>query len=174
MPLFSKQKKAKLFFDKLSPLYDMINPIVYPTSMREELISHIEGPRILDFGVGTGYTTKEFPQAVGIDLSMKMMRRAKGYRGQLLRADFLKVPFKRACFDTIISVGSFYYLPDPIEGLQISNYLLKKGGIVLLLSPNYMLTIFQPFIHIYSHQDYRALFHKTGFKPEIIKSVENL
>ena len=171
MGLFSTPFRAKLFFDTLSRLYDVINPVVYPASMREELISHIEGTRILDFGVGTGYTTKRFPQAIGIDLSMKMMRRAKDYRGQLIRADFLKSPFKGSRFDTIISAGSFYYLPDPLEGLRIFNRLLKSGGIVLLLCPNTTLRFFKPFVHIYSHQSFKDLFSKTGFTPEIIKTT---
>ncbi len=171
MGLFSTPFRAKLFFDTLSRLYDVINPVVYPASMREELISHIEGTRILDFGVGTGYTTKRFPQAIGIDLSMKMMKRAKDYRGQLIRADFLKSPFKGSRFDTIISAGSFYYLPDPLEGLRIFNRLLKSGGIVLLLCPNTTLRFFKPFVHIYSHQSFKDLFSKTGFTPEIIKTT---
>jgi len=171
MGLFSTPFRAKLFFDALSRLYDVINPVVYPASMREELISHIEGTRILDFGVGTGYTTKRFPQAIGIDLSMKMMRRAKDYRGQLIRADFLKSPFKGSRFDTIISAGSFYYLPDPLEGLRIFNRLLKSGGIVLLLCPNTALRLFKPFVHIYTNQEFRTLFNKTGFTPEIIKTT---
>jgi len=171
MGLFSTPFRAKLFFDALSRLYDVINPVVYPASMREELISHIEGTRILDFGVGTGYTTKRFPQAIGIDLSMKMMRRAKDYRGQLIRADFLKSPFKGSRFDTIISAGSFYYLPDPLEGLRIFNRLLKSGGIVLLLCPNTALRLFKPFVHIYTNQEFRTLFNKTGFAPEIIKTT---
>ena len=139
--------------------------------MREELLSHVEGERILDFGVGTGYTTGRFPHAVGIDLSMKMMNRAKDYRGQLVRADILKPPFKGEGFDTIISAGSFYYLPDPLEGLRSLHYLLKDKGIILFLSPNTVLSIFKPFVHIYTHQEYRDLFNETGFTTEIVKTT---
>jgi hypothetical protein len=42
MPVFSKQNKARLFFDGLSSLYDVINPLVYPSGMRDELLSHVE------------------------------------------------------------------------------------------------------------------------------------
>ena len=171
MPIFSKQHKARFFFDGLSSLYDIINPLIYPASMREELLSHVEGERILDFGVGTGYTTGRFPHAVGIDLSMKMMNRAKDYRGQLVRADILKPPFKGEGFDTIISAGSFYYLPDPLEGLRSLHYLLKDKGIILFLSPNTVLSIFKPFVHIYTHQEYRDLFNETGFTTEIVKTT---
>lgn len=171
MPIFSKQNKAQLFFDGLSSLYDVINPLVYPSSMRDELLSHVEGERILDFGVGTGYTTGKFAGAVGIDLSMKMMRRAKDYRGQLMRADILRPPFKGERFDTIISAGSFYYLPDPREGLKSFHYLLRDGGIVLILSPNTALSLFKPLIHIYTHQDYNNFFNETGFSSEIVKTT---
>ena len=171
MPIFSKQQKARSFFDGLSSLYDIINPIIYPGSMREELLSHVEGKRILDFGVGTGYTTGRLPHAVGIDLSMKMMSRATDYRGQLVRADILKPPFKGGCFDTIISAGSFYYLPDPLEGLRSFRYLLRDGGIILFLSPNTTLSVFKPFIHIYTHQEYENLFNEAGFTPEIVRTT---
>ena len=171
MPIFSKQNKARSFFDGLSSLYDIINPIIYPDSMREELLSHVEGDRVLDFGVGTGYTTGRMPNAVGIDLSMKMMSRAKDYRGHLVRGDILNPPFTKGNFDTIISAGSFYYLPDPLEGLRSFHYLLKDGGIILFLSPNTTLSVFKPFIHIYTHREYRDLFNKTGFIPEIVKTT---
>ena len=171
MPIFSQQNKARLFFDGLSSLYDVINPLVYPPAMRDELLTHVEGERILDFGVGTGYTTGRFPGAVGIDLSLKMLERAKDYRGQLMRADILRPPFTGQSFDTIISAGSFYYLPDPRAGLQAFHYLLREGGIVLILSPNRALRIFRPFIHIYTHQDYKDLFRETGFSTEIVKTT---
>ena len=171
MPLFSKQNKARSFFDVLSSLYDIINPIIYPHAMREELLSHVEGERILDFGVGTGYTTGRMPHAIGIDLSMKMMSRAKDYQGHLVRGDVLRPPFKRETFDTIISAGSFYYLPDPLEGLRSFHHLLRDGGIILFLSPNTTLSLFKPFIHIYTHREYTDLFKKTGFTPEIVKTT---
>ena len=171
MPIFSKQNKARSFFDGLSSLYDVINPIIYPDSMREELLSHVEGNRVLDFGVGTGYTTGRMSKAVGLDLSMKMMSRAKDYRGHLVRGDILRPPFRGEKFDTIISAGSFYYLPDPLEGLRSFHYLLKDGGIILFLSPNTTLSVFKPFIHIYTHQEYRELFNETGFAPEIVKTT---
>jgi len=102
---------------------------------------------------------------------MKMMRRAKKYRGQLMRADLLHPPFKSGSFDTIISAGSFYYLPDPRKGLRSFHYLLRDGGVVLILSPNTALSIFKPFVHIYTHQEYRTLFDETGFSPEIVKTT---
>ena len=168
MHFFSKPHKAQFLFDGLSLLYDLINPLIYPPSMREELLSHVEGKRILDFGVGTGYTTRRFPSAVGIDLSLKLIRRAREYRGQLMLADILHPPFKGGSFDTIIAAGSFYYLPDPLAGLQIFHYLLREGGVVLILSPNTKLSFFKPFIHIYTYQTYRDLFNKTGFTSEIV------
>ena len=173
MPFFSTPHKSRFFFDKLSFLYDIINPLIYPDSMRRELVSHVEGTRILDFGVGTGYTTRKFPHAVGIDLSMKMLRRATDYQGQLVLANLLSSPFKGECFDTVVSAGSFYYLPDPLKGLRIIHGLLKGGGVALFLTPNSRLPMLKPFIHVYTHQDFENLFHKTGFIPEVIKTTSS-
>jgi SAM-dependent methyltransferase len=139
--------------------------------MRRELISHIEGERILDFGVGTGYTTRTFPHAVGIDLSMKMLQKAVDYQGQLVCADLLSAPFKGGCFDTVVSAGSFYYLPDPVKGLQIIHGLLKNRGVALFLTPNSRLPVLKPFIHVYTHKDFETLFHDTGFIPEMVETT---
>ena len=105
----------------------MINPLIYPDAMRRELISQIEGERILDFGVGTGYTTRRFVHAVGIDLSMKMLKKATDYQGQLVCADLLSAPFKGGCFDTVVSAGSFYYLVVIEQYIQIDG----AGGVLV-------------------------------------------
>ena len=169
MPIFARQKESKKIFDRIAGIYDRINPHIYTEEMKEALKREIRRGRILDIGVGTGYTTKEFKNAVGIDLSKKMIMRAKNYKGSLLLADGLMPPFKPESFDTIISAGSFYYFPSAKEALRIFYVLLKNNGVFLAITPS--LKILKPFIYVYSKRELEALFNSANFRVERIRKV---
>ena len=134
MPLIQGAPKAKRFFDRIAPWYDRINARVYKREWLERVRSEIRGSRVLDVGVGTGFTTGHLEDAIGIDLSLAMIRRAK-YRGRLLRADFMHPPFRDGTFESVVFAGSFYYLPSPDEGARTGARLLQSGGRVVILSP---------------------------------------
>jgi ubiquinone/menaquinone biosynthesis C-methylase UbiE len=107
--------------------------------------------------------------AVGIDISQKMLSRAKDYKGSLILAGALYPPFKLESFDTVICAGSLYYLPKPEEGLKIFRSLLRQNGIVLYLGPNIKLLKF--LVHAYSGAELEGLFRLASFKVE--KIMEN-
>lgn len=160
MPLLSGSRRARRLFDRLAPIYDRINAGIYKREWLAKVQDAMHG-RVLDVGVGTGFTTGEFPDAVGIDLSAEMLRRAR-YRGDLLRADFMRPPFREASFDTVVLAGSFYYLPDPREGLTIVAQLLRRGGTVVILSP--ATWALAPFVPIYSREQYEAFMASSGLR----------
>jgi SAM-dependent methyltransferase len=162
VPLVHGASKARRFFDRLAPSYDRINARIYKPEWREKVRAALRG-RVLDVGVGTGFTTGDLEGAVGLDLSWEMLRRAH-YAGELVRGNFLSPPLRAKTFDTIVFAGSFYYLDDPMEGLRIARHLLRDGGRVVLLSPatRWLALAFT----VYSDQDYRALFDSTGFTRE--------
>lgn len=170
MPLLSHQKRAKTFFDYLSRFYDHINPRIYTKEMKELLLNEIEGKNILDVGVGTGYTTKEIPNSIGIDLSYEMIKKGKkNYTGSLIVGDALKPPFKPKSFDTIISAGSFYYFPSPLEALRKFHELLRDRGVFLCIVPN--TRILSPFIHTFKEKDLEDLYKKSSFRQEKLLKV---
>jgi len=107
-PVLRNQRRAIIFYGFVSIIYDRLNPHIYTEGMRKMLIKEIEGEKILDVGVGTGYTSKDLKNAVGIDISQKMLSRAKDYQGSLILADALHSPFKLESFDTIICFGSMF------------------------------------------------------------------
>ncbi len=167
MPLLSGPRRARRFFDRLAPLYDRINARIYKPDWLAKVRAALRG-RVLDVGVGTGFSTDHLEDSVGLDLSAPMLRRAR-YRGHLLRADFLRPPFRDASFDTVVLAGSFYYLRDPHEGMAVAARLLRPGGGVVILSP--ATRILSPFVPIYSRGDYEAFMEGAGLH---IASYERL
>jgi ubiquinone/menaquinone biosynthesis C-methylase UbiE len=158
VPLLSGSRRARRFFDRLAPLYDGINALIYKPVWLEKVRGALRG-RVLDVGVGTGHTTGHLADAVGVDLSREMLRRAR-YRGQLVRANFVQPPFRDASFDTVVLAGSFYYLPDPQKGADTTTRVLRPGGRVAILSP--ATWILAPFVPIYSRDDYERFFARAG------------
>ena len=167
MPLLSGSRRARRFFDRLAPLYDGINARIYKPAWLGKVRTAMRG-RVLDVGVGTGFTTGHLEDAVGIDLSAEMLRRAR-YRGNLLRANFVRPPFRDGGFDTVVLAGSFYYLPDPQEGMAVAARLLRPGGRVVILSPaTWALRLFVP---VYSREEYASLMAHAGLR---LSSYERL
>ncbi len=163
MPIVSGPSSAKRFFDRLAPAYDAINARIYKREWLERVRAEIRGERILDVGVGTGFTTSYFEGAVGIDLSREMLRRAS-YGGHLIRADFFHPPLRERSFDTVVFAGSFYYLGDPDQGFRVAAELLRPGGTVILLSPSS--GFFAPFVSVYSRPTYEASMARAGLRLE--------
>lgn len=160
MPLLSGSRRARRFFDRLAPLYNRINARIYKPEWLAKVRSLLRG-RVLDVGVGTGFTTGHLDDAVGIDLSAEMLRRAR-YRGCLLRADFMSPPFPDASFETVVLAGSFYYLRDPKEGMATAARLLRAGGTVVILSPASW--VLAPFVPIYSRPEYEMFLTDAGLR----------
>jgi len=160
VPLFSGSHRARRFFDRLAPLYDRINARIYKPEWLGKVRSSLHG-RVLDVGVGTGFTTGHLGDAVGIDLSAEMLGRAR-YSGQLVRGNFVRPPFRDAAFDTVVFAGSFYYLPDPQAGIDTAARLLRPQGTVVILSP--VTWTLAPFVPIYSRADYENLLARAGLR----------
>lgn len=160
MPLVAGPSRTRRFFDRLAPLYDRINARIYQPEWRERIREGLRG-RVLDVGVGTGFTTDHLQGAVGIDLSREMLRRAT-YRGTLIRANFLQPPFRDGSFDTVVFAGSFYYLGDPVAGLKVAAALLASGGRAIILSP--ASALFALAVPVYSRPEYGRAADEAGLR----------
>ncbi len=98
-----------------------------------------EDAHYLDIGCGNGYSVRWAAaaaprgQAVGIDLSPEMIRRARELSEGIPNAVFMETNFPRhelplASFDAVFSMEVLYYLLDPAVALAEILRLLKPGG----------------------------------------------
>jgi ubiquinone/menaquinone biosynthesis C-methylase UbiE len=107
----------------------------------------VEGPRVLDLGIGPGTSALEMRRAaparshVGLDLSAAMLARARrraaalGLRLPLVRADALHLPFRAGRFDGVTGHSLLYLLDDPRAALAEVLRVLRPGGAVAFLEP---------------------------------------
>ncbi len=172
MPLVRGQARTRRFFDWLAPRYNAVNAILFRPGWRERVWRAIRPGRVLDVGVGTGYTTGHLPEAVGIDLSPRMLSRAKAYRGDLVLADAASPPFRARSFSTIVCAGSFYYLPDPMQALRTFHGLLSEGGVVVMLGPEAW--FLRPLVRIYDRAEYTGMAALTGFTLEACETLRGV
>ena len=172
MPFVRGQVRTRRFFDWLAPRYDVVNAVLFRPAWRERVRRAIRPGRVLDVGVGTGYTTGHLPEAVGIDLSAEMISRAKAYKGNLILADATSPPFRPRSFVTIVCAGSFYYLPDPVEALRTFHGLLSEGGAVVMLGPEAW--FLRPLVRIYDRAEYEAMAGATGFTLEACETLRGV
>jgi len=172
MPLVRGQARTRRFFDWLAPNYDIVNRVIFRPEWRAMVREAFLPGRVLDVGVGTGYTTADVPGAVGIDISREMVSRAKSYRGDLVLADAMAPPFRTASFSTIVCAGSFYYLPDPVKALLEFHRLLTPGGRIVLLGPEAW--FLRPVVRIFVAGDYEVLARRAGLDLERCESLRGV
>ncbi len=138
-------------YQRLAPMYDRMEAMSERQfrAGRQKLWSLVQGPRVLEVGVGTGKNMPFWPPAVkmtAIDLTPGMLNKAQRRAAELklsvdLRlGDVQALKFPDASFDTAIATCVFCSVPDPVLGLRELKRVVKPGGLVILLehmrSPN--------------------------------------
>lgn len=132
-------------YDRLALIYDLheapVERLLF-SRWRRRLWSQVEGTELLEIGVGTG---KNFPyhpddvRVTGIDISEKMMRRARRRAGRsaacldLHMMDAQALDFDAGRFDSGVATFVFCSVPDAVRGLREARRVLKPGGKALFL-----------------------------------------
>jgi SAM-dependent methyltransferase len=107
----------------------------------QELIrQHVfPGARLLDAGCGRNLEfSRELPasvEVVGIDLAEEIAT-GNHYSPYAVRGDLGLLPFPAESFDLVISRSVIEHLPDPPRVFREFQRVLKRGGRVILATPN--------------------------------------
>jgi ubiquinone/menaquinone biosynthesis C-methylase UbiE len=131
-------------YQRISGLYDLMEilPEKRYHTWRKKLWSLVNGPRILEVGVGTGKNIPFYPpgmQVTGIDLTPGMLAHAQKVATNLnldvdLRlGDAQSLEFEDDTFDSVVATFVFCSVPDPILGLRELERVTKTGGQIILM-----------------------------------------
>ncbi len=130
-------------YDRIAPLYDVMQRMNERrfAPHRVALWGRVQGPRVLEVGVGTGMNIPLYPEGVkvtAIDLSPRMLARARrrvpvDAPVELMEADVQRLPFPDGSFDTVVATFVFCSVPDPLLGLGELRRVLVPGGQLLLM-----------------------------------------
>jgi ubiquinone/menaquinone biosynthesis C-methylase UbiE len=158
--------------------------------MQKKTISFIplkERGCFLDMGCGTGWAVryaarivKENGRACGIDLSPKMIGKAKenssNYQNvYFYQANAEKLPFENNFFDFIMCTQSFHHYLNPSKALDEAYRVLKTGGeiyIMDLTTDGFITKMVDKLfskrepehVKYYSTRDYKELFARANLK----------
>ncbi|WP_248897974.1 methyltransferase domain-containing protein [Haloplanus halobius] len=181
MGLLEDKSRARLFYKYLSTVYDRINPFIWNEEMRAEALELLDldaGDRVLDVGCGTGFGTEGLLQYTddvhGLDQSAHQMAKAfekfgRTGRVNFYRSDAERLPFAENSFDAVWSSGSIEYWPNPVDALTELRRVVKPGGSVLVVGPNYpSSSVFQriadAIMLFYDAEEADRMFSEAGFE----------
>lgn len=110
---------------------------------RSVLWRKVQGPKVLELGVGTGKNMIYYPddvQITGIDLSPGMLEHAKKLLSAemkehitLREMDAQNLEFQDDTFDEAVATFVFCSVPNPVLGLKEALRVTKPGGKLQLL-----------------------------------------
>ncbi|WP_135824927.1 methyltransferase domain-containing protein [Halorussus ruber] len=180
MGILEDKSRARLFYKYLSKVYDTINPFIWNEEMRDQALSMLdieEGDRVLDVGCGTGFATEgllEHTENVhGLDQSVHQLEKAWDKLGKhdpvsFYRGDAERLPFEDDSFDVVWSSGSIEYWPDPVATLRDMRRVVKPGGQVLVVGPNYpqtalMQKLADAIMLFYDAEEADRMFREAGY-----------
>jgi demethylmenaquinone methyltransferase/2-methoxy-6-polyprenyl-1,4-benzoquinol methylase len=138
----AKVMAVREMFDAIAGRYEALNTLLslgMDRGWRRRCLDALElppGSRVLDVACGTGNLTREIDQrglrAVGIDLSLGMLRNARA-NAPFLLADALSAPLRNASFDGAVSGFALRNMSD--LGLLMVELarVIRPGGRVSLL-----------------------------------------
>ncbi|GAA0312089.1 methyltransferase domain-containing protein [Halarchaeum salinum] len=181
MGVLEDKGRARLFYRYLSTVYDRINPFIWNEEMRTqalEMLALDADDHVLDVGCGTGFGTEGLLQhtdhVYGLDQSEGQLEKAWAKFGKTDHVAFTfgdaeRLPFADDSFDAIWSSGSIEYWPNPVTALREFRRVVKPGGNVLVVGPNYpRSTVFQKLADaimlFYDEAEADRMFREAGFE----------
>jgi phosphatidylethanolamine/phosphatidyl-N-methylethanolamine N-methyltransferase len=182
-------------YDVCSSFYDVVFGRVFRKGrlMAPGLLDMAPDQHVLEVGVGTGLSIPHLPpevQFTGIDLSEKMLNRAKERVAQmgrnsiqLLQMDATHLDFPDNTFDHVLAAYFISTVPDPVRCVEEMKRVCKPGGHLVFVnhfkSTNKFIgavdELFSPLcyrIGFHMNLDLHKLLADTGLEAETLKRVD--
>lgn len=155
-----KSDSKELFYDNFSDVWaSKINNSETNKRIKvifKDLLSSkdLKNKRFLEVGCGLGYfSNKAFKlgaKVTGIDIGPKLVSINKKLtpRGTFKVASASKLPFRNNSFDLVLSTEVIEHVDKQKEALKEMSRVLKKGGILVITTPN---RVFKPLFDFLSY-----------------------
>ena len=177
--------------NKISPMPYYVENLAQDKKTFEQRLKLVEKykkkGKLLDVGCAIGTfmnVAKERGWEVkGIDLNRSSVQKCKEAGLDVMCSAFEKHSFEKGSFDAIIMNDFLEHVPDPKEVLKTANGLLKKGGVILIVTPkidSFMGKIsgkkwlhLKPdeHIHFYNKKNLGRILKDAGFSPIVMKDM---
>ncbi len=109
-------------------------------------VPHLRGPRVLEISFGPGYLLTRYAdrfETYGIDYNYRLARIAgknlaqQGMSASLLQANVEALPYRDACFDSLVNTMAFSGYPDAKKAMTEMHRVLRPGGRLIMIDVNY-------------------------------------
>ena len=131
-------------YDRISRIYGLMDRSMGSAAnkWRSKLFSMVQGPKVLEVGVGTGANLPYYPgdlKVTGIDFSPGMLHYARekaqqlGSPVELLEMNVESLEFPDNTFDTVLTTCVFCSVPNAVKGLQEIHRVLQPEGRLVML-----------------------------------------
>ncbi|MGH9373410.1 MAG: class I SAM-dependent methyltransferase, partial [Vicinamibacterales bacterium] len=106
---------------------------------RHAIINGFVDPRtrILDVGCGSSRIVQDLPNAVGLDVQIKKLRRISPRTHKVVQATLTRLPFRSGSFETLICSQVIEHVPEPLVDWREMNRVLAAGGTLVVGTPDY-------------------------------------
>lgn len=171
------QQYVQVYADFVKTLYKRLN---------ESDSASLKGKKILDIGCFTGdflqLLQKEGANVYGLELQNDAVKIAnKKLPDRIFKADIMSYKFPKEQYDIITLLGVVEHVIDPLSLLKQSFRLLKKGGIIMIQTPDSSSLLartagkywppYSPIehIHIFGKEGLEKALETCGFNDQIYK-----
>ncbi len=131
-------------YRRFAPVYDLVTLLVSLARWRRWQARVLPHARFLalDVGCGTGVLLRQLAArgpAVGLDLSLDMLakarrRREHGSRADLVCGDIQHLPFRDGAFESVVSTFAINAVPELEEALREMLRVVRRGGALAFIS----------------------------------------
>jgi len=143
MAEWKKRHRVMRHYDRLAKIYDAQYADEQEAKIEAAMGDvHLKpNSNVLDVGCGTGllfrYVGNSVKLLVGIDISPRILREAKGQARKfknvaLLRAEADHAPFKSQIFDTVFVITLIQNTPNPATTLRETRRISKQDAVIVV------------------------------------------